>query len=236
MSTPIATSPALPLEASKQPRVAHHFDDYQQQTDACVLGMWVFLVTELMFFGGIFTAYAVYRHLYHVAFAQGSEHTDIVLGTLNTFVLLTSSLTMALAVRAGHLGRSKHVALFIIATMILGVAFLGIKFLEYYHKYEENLAPALGLPFHFNGENPGGSQIFLGLYFAMTGVHAVHMIIGLGLLSQFLPRASRAALGPGAPLATALNIEIVGLYWHFVDLVWIFLFPMLYLVDRSGIL
>jgi cytochrome c oxidase subunit 3 len=232
----------LPIHtAIDRPHFALQFDDYEQQYDACVLGMWVFLMTEVMFFGGIFTAYAIYRLLDHEAFALASQHTDITLGSLNTFVLLTSSLTMALAVRAAHLGRSKHVGLFVVLTMALGAAFLGIKFLEYYHKYEDHLAPVLGLPFDASevSKDPalaGPIQLFLGFYFGMTGIHAVHMIIGICLLAQFLPRASREAPGPGAAVLSALNIEIVGLYWHFVDLVWIFLFPLLYLVDRSGIL
>jgi cytochrome c oxidase subunit 3 len=235
-----AAAPPLPIHtAIDRPHFAHQFDDYDQQYDACVLGMWVFLMTEVMFFGGIFTAYFVYRLLHHEAFALASQHTDITLGTLNTFVLLTSSLTMALAVRAAHLGNSKHVGLFIGGTMVLGAAFLGIKFIEYYHKYEEHIAPVLGLPFVApqavqDAGLAGPFQLFLGFYFGMTGIHALHMIIGIALLAQFLPRASRAAPGPGAAVLSALNIEIVGLYWHFVDLVWIFLFPMLYLIDRSG--
>ncbi len=238
MSTP-AAAPPLPIHtAIDRPHFALQFDDYHQQYDACVLGMWVFLVTEVMFFGAIFTGYAVYRMLHHDAFAMASNELDITLGTINTFVLLTSSLTMALAVRAGHVGNSKRVGQLIVLTMILGATFLGIKFFEYYHKYEDHMAPAFGLPFEApkavnDAGLAGPFQLFLSFYFGMTGVHALHMIIGLGLLSQFLPRSSRIAPAPGAAVLSALNIEVVGLYWHFVDLVWIFLFPMLYLIDRS---
>jgi cytochrome c oxidase subunit III len=230
MTTPIAIPTKSPLTPSKAPRVAHHFDDWQQQYDACVLGMWVFLVTEVMFFGGLFATYAVYRLLYHEAFARASHDLDVKLGTLNTLVLLTSSLTMALAVRAAHLGRSRQVALMVGLTMLLGAIFLGVKFYEYYHKYQEGLAPLLGLPFRYEGANAGPVRLFLGLYFAMTGIHALHMIIGITILAMFLPPALRGRYDGGDSLA----VEIVGLYWHFVDLVWIFLFPMLYLIDRSS--
>jgi cytochrome c oxidase subunit 3 len=210
--------------------VAHHFDDWDQQYDSCVLGMWVFLVSEVMFFGGVFATYMVYRLLYPDAFAHASQHLDVYLGTFNTFILLTSSLTMALAVRAAHLGRSRHVALMIAATMILGVVFLGIKFYEYYHKYEEGLAPLLGLPFNYQASDAGPTRLFYGLYFGMTGVHALHMIIGIAILALYIPPAWRGRYTGHNSLA----VEIIGLYWHFVDLVWIFLFPMLYLIDRSA--
>jgi cytochrome c oxidase subunit 3 len=193
--------------------------------------MWAFLVSEIMFFGGVFAVYMVYRGLYFDAFAHASQHLDEKLGTFNTFVLLTSSLTMALAVRAAHMGRSKMVGLLIIATMALGAIFLGIKFYEYYHKYEEGLMPMLGMPFHFKGPTgeAGPTRLFYGLYFGMTGVHALHMIIGIVIMALFIPPALRGRYDGG----NYLSVEILGLYWHFVDLVWIFLFPLLYLVDRS---
>lgn len=228
MSTPAQAPTMSPTDVSR-PAVAHHFDDWEQQYDSCVLGMWVFLVTEVMFFGGLFTAYMVYRSRYPHAFAAASQTLDVFWGTFNTFVLLTSSLTMALAVRAAHLGRSKQVAQFLGLTMLLGAAFLCVKFYEYAHKYHEGLAPLLGLPFEYAGQDVGARKIFLGLYFGMTGVHALHMIIGIALLGLFAVPAWRNRLGAGG----ALKVEIAGLYWHFVDLVWIFLFPLLYLIDRS---
>lgn len=211
--------------------VAHHFDDWEQQYESCVLGMWVFLVTEVMFFGGVFATYMVYRVKYPDAFAHASQHLDETLGTFNTFVLLTSSLTMALAVRAAHLGRSRQVGVLIVLTMILGTVFLGVKFYEYHHKYEQGLMPLLGLPLNFNGpaEELGPTRLFYGLYFGMTGIHAVHMILGIAILALFISPALRGRYDGD----NFLSIEIVGLYWHFVDLVWIFLFPLLYLVDRS---
>ncbi len=210
--------------------VAHHFDDWEQQYDSCVLGMWVFLVSEVMFFGGLFATYMVYRFKFPDAFDHASEHLDIYLGGFNTFVLLTSSLTMALAVRAAHLGQRRQIALLIALTMVLGLAFLGVKGLEYYHKYEDGFAPLLGLPFRYEGSEVGATRLFYGLYFAMTGVHALHMIIGIAILGLFIRPALRGAYSG----ANSLSVEIVGLYWHFVDLVWIFLFPLLYLIDRSA--
>jgi cytochrome c oxidase subunit III len=221
-SEPTAAHPHAPI-------VAHHFDDWEQQYDSCVLGMWAFLVSEVMFFGGLFATYMVYRLKFPLAFDHASEHLDIFLGGFNTFALLTSSLTMALAVRAAHLGKSRQVGLFIGLTMALGILFLGIKGLEYYHKYEDGLAPLLGLPFRYEGPEVGPTKIFYGLYFAMTGVHAVHMIIGIAILGLFIRPALRGAYSGGY----SLSVELIGLYWHFVDLVWIFLFPLLYLVDRS---
>jgi cytochrome c oxidase subunit III len=224
-----ATSPTDFAHAG--PVVAHHFDDWEQQYDSCVLGMWVFLVSEIMFFGGVFATYAVYRGLYPQAFASASLHLDVYLGTFNTFVLLTSSLTMALAVRAAHLGRSRHVALMIALTIGLGSIFLGVKFYEYYHKYEEGMMPLLGLPFNPAGptELAGATRLFYGLYFAMTGIHALHMIVGIAIMLLFIPPALRDRYAGG----NSLSVEIMGLYWHFVDLVWIFLFPLLYLIDRA---
>jgi cytochrome c oxidase subunit III len=228
MSAQAATSVDF---AHRGPVVAHHFDDWEQQYDSCVLGMWVFLVSEIMFFGGVFATYAVYRGLYPEAFHEASLHLDVYLGTFNTFVLLTSSLTMALAVRAAHLGQSRQVALMIALTMALGSIFLGIKFYEYYHKYEEGMMPLLGLPFNSEGprELAGATRLFYGLYFTMTGIHALHMIIGIAIMLLFIPPALRGRYAGG----NSLSVEIMGLYWHFVDLVWIFLFPLLYLIDRA---
>jgi cytochrome c oxidase subunit III len=235
MTTPAAIltkSPPSIHSESSEPTVAHHFDDWEQQYDSCVLGMWAFLVSEVMFFGGLFATYMVYRFKFPEAFDHASEHLDIVLGGFNTFVLLTSSLTMALAVRAAHLGQRRQIALLIALTMALGLVFLGVKGLEYFHKYEDGLAPllGLGLPFRYEGAEPGPTQLFYGLYFAMTGVHAIHMIIGIAILGLFIRPALRGAYSG----ANSLSVEIIGLYWHFVDLVWIFLFPLLYLIDRSA--
>ena len=211
---------------SADPRLAHHFDSLPEQNEAATLGMWVFLVTEVLFFGGIFTVYLIYRRWYPEAFAAASHELDVVLGTVNTVVLITSSLTMALAVHAAQTGRRTKLMILLVATMILGVAFLGIKSVEYHHKFVEHLVP--GPSFQFETEHIQHAQIFFSLYFVMTGLHAVHMIIGLGIMLVMLRWAWRGTITADY----ASPIEISGLYWHFVDIVWIFLFPLLYLIGR----
>jgi cytochrome c oxidase subunit 3 len=206
--------------------LVHQFDAPEQQLDASRLGMWVFLATEILFFGGMFTCYAAYRYAYPEAFARASNHLDVWLGSLNTAILICSSLTMALAVHSAEEGRRRAIIIFLIATMILGAAFLGVKFYEYYQKFEEHLVP--GWDFKFEGANPGPAAIFFSFYFAMTGMHALHMIIGFGLQTYLAVAAWQDRFS--AEYHTP--VEIVGLYWHFVDIVWIFLFPLLYLLGR----
>ena len=208
--------------------LAHHFDDLEQQHEAASLGMWAFLVTEVLFFGGLFGAYAVYRHQFHEAFVRASDSLDVQLGAINTAILIGSSLTMVLAVHAGQQGRGKAIALWLWATILLGGAFLGIKAVEYSHKWHEHLVPGPG--FAFEGVPGGHEQLFFALYFCMTGLHAFHMLIGIGLLAWLSVHALRGRF-------TRENsnwVEMTGLYWHFVDLVWIFLFPLLYLVGRHS--
>jgi len=205
------------------------FDSPARRSEAVMLGMWVFLATEVLFFGGLFCVYGVYRYEYHDAFRLGSRRLDLWLGTLNTFVLLSSSLTMALAVQAAAAGRSRRTVTFLLATIALGTLFLGIKGAEYLHKYHDGLLPVAGAPFKWEGPHAGGVHLFLSLYVGMTGLHALHMVIGIGLLSIFAWLAGR-------PRWWALrrdSFDVLGLYWHFVDLVWIFLFPLLYLIDRT---
>jgi cytochrome c oxidase subunit 3 len=206
--------------------LAHQFDDIEQQTEAATLGMWAFLVTEILFFGGLFLCYVVYRSNYPGAFASGSHHLDIFLGTVNTAVLIGSSLTMALAVHAAQLGHRQQLILFLVETLVLGAVFLGIKGIEYAHKFEEHLVP--GPLFHFEGAHAQHAQIFFSLYFAMTGLHAAHMVIGIGILTVLTILAWRGKFSA----VYYAPIEISGLYWHFVDIVWIFLFPLLYLIGR----
>jgi len=205
---------------------AHQFDDPVQQHEASWLGMWVFLATEVMFFGGMFLGYMFYRSAYPQGFASASNRLDIWLGTINTAVLICSSFTMALAVRAGQIGQNRLVMIFLCLTIVLGTLFLGIKFTEYYQKFEERLVP--GNDFRFEGALVSSAEIFFSFYFAMTGMHAVHMIIGVSLLTALIVKTSRGRFS--ATYNTP--IELVGLYWHFVDIVWIFLFPLLYLVGR----
>ena len=205
--------------------LAHQFDDLEQQHSAATLGMWVFLATEVMFFGGMFLGYAVYRHAYPQAFAVGSRHMELVLGAVNTAVLLTSSFTMALAVRAAQMGRRRATVGFLLVTICFGLAFLGIKAVEYTGHIREGLSPGPG--FHFEGPQPEQVHLFTSFYFVMTGTHAVHMVVGVVLLSVIAWLAWRGRFGPEhhAP------VEVSGLYWHFVDMVWIFLFPLFYLID-----
>ena len=211
------------------PALAHQFDTLGQQREAATLGMWVFLVTEVLFFGGLFAAYTVYRNWYPEAFAAASHELDVTLGTINTAVLITSSLTMALAVHAAQMGRRGLLLLFLVATMVLGATFLGIKSVEYYHKFVEHHVPGPG--FQFEAEYLRQAQIFFSLYFIMTGLHAIHMIIGLGIMAVMLWMSWRGRITP-----EYFNpIEVSGLYWHFVDIVWIFLFPLLYLLGRHGV-
>jgi cytochrome c oxidase subunit 3 len=191
--------------------------------------MWVFLVTEVLFFGGLFLVYTVYRVWYPDAFAAASHSLDVTLGTVNTVVLITSSLTMALAVHAAQLGQRKLIMIFLLATMALGAVFLGIKSVEYYHKFVEHHIPGPGFEFE-EQEYARHAQIFFSLYFVMTGLHALHMIIGFGIMSWMLWWTWRGTI----TAEYYSPIEISGLYWHFVDIVWIFLFPLLYLLGRHA--
>jgi len=212
--------------------VAHQFDDAEQQHEAATLGMWAFLVTEVLFFGGLMLGYAVFRSKFPDAFSAGSHELDVGLGAFNTVILIISSLTMAMAVHSGQVGNKKGVALFLVLTLLFGGIFLGVKGVEYADKFEHHLIP--GLLFDYHGEagagvNPKNVELFFFLYFAMTGVHALHMIIGAGIvLVWLLPRALQGAYGS----EYSSPIEMFGLYWHFVDIVWIFLYPLLYLVGR----
>jgi cytochrome c oxidase subunit III len=203
---------------------AHQFDSIEQQRDASTIGMWLFLANEIMFFGGVFLAYAIYRGTYAEAFGEAAKHLQVGVGAFNTAVLITSSLTMALGVHACSEGRNRTAVLFLAATAFLGLVFIGVKAYEYEHKFHEHLFP--GGAFAFPGPHEPQARIFFSLYFALTGLHALHMVIGVGLLAWVGILAWKDRFTPDyySP------IENVGLYWHFVDIVWIFLFPLLYLV------
>lgn len=207
--------------------LAHQFDDLDQQREASSLGMWVFLITEIMFFGGLFTGYTVYRHAYPEGFADASRHLGVLLGAINTGVLICSSLTMALAVHAAQVGRRKALVGFLLLTMLLGWVFLGIKVVEYSHKFHEHLVP--GESFAYKEPHTRAAYVFFSFYFTMTGMHALHMIIGIGLLAGLVWLSRRGRFSP----SYYSPVELVGLYWHFVDIVWIYLFPLLYLVGRA---
>jgi cytochrome c oxidase subunit 3 len=267
----------FPLSTSQTTTTEHHsalvhqFDDMEQQKEASTFGMWVFLLTEIMMFGGLFASYLIYRRMYYPAFVAGSTSINVSWGFANTLVLLGSSFTMAMAVWAAQKGIRKQQMLWLVLTMILGAAFLGVKAIEYNDKYEECHIPGhiIGKGFNAWGgcdandpklgniayeiqnhakeaiakgyqdvvvpsdaaaeQTAKQTEIFFSFYFAMTGLHAFHMIIGLGLLTWLLMRASRGQFGPDY----YTPMELGGLYWHFVDIVWIFLFPLLYLISRN---
>lgn len=224
--------PLEPASAEPGPHVpglAHHFDDLGQQHEAAMLGMWAFLATEVMFFGGALAAYAVYRSTYFEAFAHASNEENWVIGAVNTTALLTSSLTVALAVHAAQHRQSRRVIRFLAATIALGLVFLLIKVYEYTHIIQHHLAPWSPY-FQFEPvELAGGALIFFSFYFTLTGIHALHMVIGIGVMLWLIWLARRGRFETG----NANAVEMAGLYWHFVDIVWIFLYPLLYLVHRS---
>jgi cytochrome c oxidase subunit III len=202
----------------------HQFENFAQQEEAARLGMWTFLATEVMFFGGLFMAYIVYRHEYPHAFAVASKHTDLFYGTLNTAILLTSSLWMALAVNAAKENRRRQLVTFLLLTILFALGFLGVKALEYSADLRQHLLPGKG----FSVPEAPKTDMFFFLYWAMTGLHGLHVLIGIGVLSVIALLAHRGKF-------TSENhnaVEVSGLYWHFVDIVWIFLYPLLYLVDR----
>jgi cytochrome c oxidase subunit 3 len=206
------------------------FDTEAQQKNASTLGMWIFLITEIMFFGGMFAVYIVYRSWYPDVFAIASSSLNEIIGALNTGVLLLSSFTMVMAVRAGQLGQQKMIVIFLILTLLFGGVFLGVKAYEWNEKFEEHHIPGQAA-FHLDGVHPedqGHAQLFFSIYFAMTGLHALHMVIGVGILLTLivLARKGRFSASYYTP------VDVAGLYWHFVDIIWIFLFPLLYLIDR----
>jgi cytochrome c oxidase subunit 3 len=218
----------LPDEAhALAPHQQHQFESVEQQADTSRLGMWAFLVTEVLFFGGLFTAYTVYRIQFPQAFTEASHHLDYIIGAFNTAVLISSSMTMALAVHAAQIGNRRRLVIFLALTILLGSVFLGVKVFEYHEKFVHHLVP--GPHFHFEGAHGREAQLFFSLYFAMTGMHAVHMIIGIGMLSTLLVMSARGRFSP----EYNTPVELAGLYWHFVDIVWIYLFPLLYLIRGS---
>ncbi len=202
--------------------VAEQFDDLEQQREASTLGIWIFLATEVLFFGGLFTAYIIFRTTYPPAFAQGSQHSNVLLGTINTAILLTSSLTMALSVHGAQEGHHKHTVRYLMCTVGLGLAFLGLKAMEYHQHISEGLFPGA----HWRVELSRPVELFYWLYWVMTGLHALHVLAGIGILSVIATLARRGKFSP----SYHTPVEVSGLYWHFVDIVWVFLYPLFYLV------
>ena len=250
MDNAIATHPhthetAVPVEHAHValPQHRHHFETEGQQREAAGFGMWLFLLTEIMFFGGLFFAYLLYRNWYYDAFVAASNQLKISLGGANTAILITSGFFMALGVWAAEMRKRKLLVIFLVLTTVFGCAFLGVKYFEYKEKWDKHHIP--GANFDVSEfVNPAAhgitnakplpldmaqkTQVFFSLYFAMTGMHALHMIIGIGILFWLLKRSYQGDFSSGyvAP------IENFGLYWHFVDIVWLFLFPLLYLINR----
>ena len=220
------------MSAEAAPKPAehwHHFESLEAQRTTTTLGMWIFLATEVMIFGALFTAYAVYRHSYAASFEDASRHLNLLIGAVNTVVLLTSSLTMALAVRAAAMDRRVVLVRCLALTVLLGAVFLGLKVIEYYGDYKEKLVPSLA----FDADEwrrppiqPREVQLFLVFYYVLTGLHALHMIFGMTVLIVLIILARRGMFAGG----NYAQVEIWGLYWHFVDVVWIFLLPLLYLL------
>ncbi len=237
----IGSAEPHPARSHEGPVLLHHFEDMDQQHDSAVLGMWTFLATEVMFFGGLFASYAIFRMLSPWEFILGSRHLSVPMGAINTGVLLVSSLAMAMAVNESQMGRPRYTVRYLLATMALGITFLGIKSVEYYWEYEEHLVPGLNYQIHEHDlerlnqlaeesgypARPERLQLFAVHYFFMTGLHAIHMIIGLALVGTIAFWIWRGKLPGGGPH----HVEIVGLYWHFIDVVWVFLYPLLYLID-----
>jgi cytochrome c oxidase subunit 3 len=224
-----------PVSSGFEPILDEQFDDLEQQHEASTMGMWIFLATEVMFFGGLITAYAVYRSTSPREIALASRHLRVGLGCLNTVILLGSSLTMALAVRAAHLRSHRELLVMLGLTMALGSAFLGVKAVEYTGDYHEKLVPGLAFDVPARDRStilaehgdPRRFEMFFVLYFFMTGLHAIHLIVGIALVGVMAYLTSRHWFSGGG----ATQIEVAGLYWHFIDIVWVFLYPMLYLID-----
>jgi cytochrome c oxidase subunit III len=258
----LGVSPASKEEERRVHRTGELYGQFQtleQQKESAALGMWIFLVTEVLFFGGLFMTYTVNRHAYSAAFGMGSNTLDLYLGGFNTVVLILSSFTMAMAVWSAQVGKKQLVSIFIILTLVLGFTFLGVKVIEYKQKFDHHLVPGYHFDINYCGQSPANcadlkpeareteekelaaaekadpainshAQLYFSLYFGMTGLHALHMVVGAGLLLWLLKESFKGRFGPGYNTP----VEIVGLYWHFVDIVWIYLFPLLYLIDRKA--
>lgn len=205
------------------PELRHHYATAAQQRSAARFGMWIFLGQELLFFSGLFMAYIALRFFYPETFLAAHEYLDVTMGTLNTVFLITSSLTMALAVRAAQVGQQRQLVANLALTFLLAGAFLVVKYFEYAHKIHDGLLPGA---LYAGPDLPGRPGLFFAAYFVMTGLHGLHVLIGMGIIAWIGVKAVRGTFGP----KYNVPVENVGLYWHLVDLIWIFLFPLLYLV------
>jgi len=221
-------SGANPAAGDEPHWIEEHFDDAAQQREAATFGMWVFLATEILFFGVLFVSYTICRMLYPEGFAIASRHTDLSLGTLETAILLTSSTLIMLGVRALQLDRRRAATWLLGATAALGVLFLALHGFEYYREFTEQLIP--GVNFRQEGPHAAAVELFFCLYYAITGFHSLHVLIGVTLIAILAVRVARGAFGP----QRHTTLELTALYWHLVDIVWIFVFPLIYLVGRAA--
>lgn len=203
----------------------HHFVDAEQQFDAAKMGMWIFLVTEILFFGGLFAAYIVYRAWYPELFTLASEELNTLWGGVNTLVLIGSSLTVAMAIKSAQLNQKKNIAINLGITLALAAVFMVIKYFEWTHKFHLGIFP--GEFYAFEGIDHPKANIFFSLYYLMTGLHGIHVVIGIGLMIWLLVRSMKGHFDS----EYYTPVEITGLYWHLVDIIWIFLFPLFYLID-----
>lgn len=222
-----ATAAQLARDERTAP-VEEQYDDAVQQREAATLGMWVFLSTEVLFFGVLFASYTVCRVLYSQGFAEASRHTDMLLGTIETAVLLASSSLIALAVRAIKLNERRSATWLLVGTGLLGISFLVMHGFEYYKEYTEHLIP--GIDFAQRGPHAEAVELFFCLYYFITGFHSLHVIVGVTVILVLAARVARGAFGP----QRYTTLELTALYWHLVDIVWIFVYPLIYLVGRSG--
>ncbi len=212
------------LEPGKFP-LYHHYSTPTQQIDSAKMGMWAFLVTEVLLFGGLFVAYFIYRYLHPQAYIDAHAHLNVTMGTVNTMVLLVSSLTVALAIRAAQTNEPKQVSIHIIVTLVCAATFMVVKYFEYSHKFHAGLLPGIYFT-NATVPNPDQAHIFFGIYFLMTGLHGIHVLIGMGILFWLLIKNMKGHFSS----EYYVPLEIGGLYWHLVDVIWIFLFPLLYLI------
>jgi cytochrome c oxidase subunit 3 len=208
-----------------EPGLQHHFADMQQQVDASKIGMWLFLVTEVLLFGGLFVGFGIMQSMHREAFMAAHHHLDRTMGAINTIVLLLSSWTMVMAVHSAQKADRKKLIVFLILTLIFAGVFLGVKYMEYSHKFHDGLLP--GKYYHHQGDTIPGQFMFFSFYFMMTGLHGLHILGGMGAIGWVLVRAIRG------DFTASYNtpVDLVGLYWHLVDLIWIYLFPLLYLIS-----
>lgn len=215
---------AAPQDHAHGGFLQHHFTTAEQQADAGKIGMWLFLVTEILLFGGLFVGFAIMQSLHREAFVAAHHHLDRTLGFINTVVLLCSSYTMVMAVWSAQTERRKKLIVYLVLTIAFACVFLGIKYIEYSHKFHEGLLP--GRFYHHQGDTAPGEFMFFSFYFMMTGLHGIHILGGIGAILWVLRRAIRGDFSH----KYYTPVDLVGLYWHLVDMIWIYLFPLLYLI------